>query len=283
MGLLDVSRETKQIISRDFLVSKKEFLLKEVEKGLLKTTPKISDSKIHEYYKSKNYLSHNKGRSFFSFLYSIVSKFMLKRKTSLIARFIDPGGTFLDFGCGTGELVLKMQLKGYVCFGIENNSKAFKECVRKNIVVHKRLYDLKSKVDLISCWHSLEHLLDFQKTLLSFNKLIEFGGHLIIAVPNHDSFDAKYYGGFWAGYDVPRHRFHFNKEALIRATVSCGFNLIDSRPMLLDAYYVSILSEKYKKNPLSFLFGILIGFVSTLFYLFTKNASSHYFIFKKSK
>ena len=46
MGLLGVSRETKQIVSKDFLVSKKEFHIKEVEKGLLKTTPQISDSNL---------------------------------------------------------------------------------------------------------------------------------------------------------------------------------------------------------------------------------------------
>jgi predicted SAM-dependent methyltransferase len=33
--------------------------------------------------------------------------------------------------------------------------------------------------------------------------LLKPNGTLIIAVPNFKSFDAKYYGKFWAAYDVP--------------------------------------------------------------------------------
>ena len=95
-------------------------------------------------------------------------------------------------------------------------------------------------------------------TLFQFNKLIVNDGHLIIAVPNHDSYDAKYYGKYWAGYDVPRHRYHFNKKAIVLAAKYAGFELLKSAPMFLDAFYVSILSEKYKNNPLGFFKGFLI-------------------------
>ena len=38
----NVPRETKQIETKDYLVSNEHFILKEFEKGLLKTTPNIS-------------------------------------------------------------------------------------------------------------------------------------------------------------------------------------------------------------------------------------------------
>jgi hypothetical protein len=57
--------------------------------------------------------------------------------------------------------------------------------------------------------------------------------------------------------------------------------LLKSAPMFLDAFYVSILSEKYKSNPLGFFKGFLIGVLSSICYLFTNNASSHYFVFQK--
>ena len=76
---------------------------------------------------------------------------------------------------------------------------------------------------------------------------------------------------------------HFSKDALIRNVEDSNFKLVDSSPMFLDAFYISIVSEKYKKNFFSFFKGVLIGAVSTLSYLITKNASSHYFVFKKSK
>ena len=208
---------------------------------------------------------------------------MLKRKADLISKYINTGDCFLDFGCGIGELVLKMKSRGFVSCGVENNLNAYNACLKKNISVFKDLISLKSKFNLISCWHSLEHLSDLTTTLSMFNKLINKNGYLIVAVPNHESFDSKYYGKFWAGYDVPRHRFHFNKDALIRIVEDSNFEMIDSSPMFLDAFYISILSEKYKKNFFSFFKGVLIGTVSTFSYLITKNASSHYFVFKKSK
>ena len=282
MSFLNVPRETKEIVTRDYLVSNEEFVIKEVRKGLLKTTPEVSDKDIFNYYNSSEYLSHNKGSSLFSLAYSFASKFMLKRKLNLIAKYIDSSKRFLDFGCGVGNLVLEMKCKGFESCGVENNSKALSECDKKNIKVYRDLNTIKSQFDLVSCWHSIEHLLDYKSTLFQFNKLIVNEGYLIIAVPNHDSFDSKYYGKYWAGYDVPRHRYHFNKRAIVLAAKNAGFELLKSAPMLLDAFYVSILSEKYKKNRLGFFKGFLIGVLSTISYLFTNNASSHYFVFQKS-
>ena len=282
MGNRNVPRETKQTTTKDFLVSKEEFLLDEIEKGLLRTLPVISDEDISKYYDSNEYLSHKKGNSFFSSIYSIASGLMLKRKARLMADYMGSNKKFLDFGCGVGNLVLEMKLKGFESYGVENNSNALKECAMKNISVYKDLSAIKPQVDLVSCWHSLEHLLDYNTALNSFNKLICSGGHLILAVPNHDSFDSKYYGKYWAGYDVPRHRYHFNKKALISAAKGAGFEFLKSAPLFLDAFYISILSEKYKNSSLAFFKGFLIGTFSTIVYLFTNNASSHYFIFKKS-
>ena len=279
----NVPRETKQIETKDYLISNERFVIKEVRSGLLKTTPNISDSEIYKYYSSGDYLSHNRSVSFLSLIYTFASKYMLKRKADLISKYINTGDCFLDFGCGIGDLVLKMKSRGFVSCGVENNLNAYNACLKKNISVFKDLISLKSKFNLISCWHSLEHLSDLTTTLSMFNKLINKNGYLIVAVPNHESFDSKYYGKFWAGYDVPRHRFHFNKDALIRIVEDSNFEMIDSSPMFLDAFYISILSEKYKKNFFSFFKGVLIGTVSTFSYLITKNASSHYFVFKKSK
>ena len=80
MGSQNVPRETKQIITKDFLVSNKEFVVEEIEKGLLETRPIISDTDISKYYNSKEYLSHKKGTSFFFFsLFSCVKAYVKKK------------------------------------------------------------------------------------------------------------------------------------------------------------------------------------------------------------
>jgi hypothetical protein len=71
---------------------------------------------------------------------------------------------------------------------------------------------------------------------------------LIIAVPNCPSYDAWYYGPHWAGYDVPRHLWHFNRKAMVLFLRKHGLIVKQILPMKLDAYYVSMLSEKYKNS-----------------------------------
>jgi tRNA(Met) C34 N-acetyltransferase TmcA len=88
------------------------------------------------------------------------------------------------------------------------------------------------------------------------------GGLLIIALPNPDSWDAKYYQKFWAAYDLPRHLYHFNPETLKRFTRDLPLEFLSQHPMKLDAYYISLLSEKYKNGKQNFLSAFVNGWKS---------------------
>ena len=92
-----------------------------------------------------------------------------------------------------------------------------------------------------------------------FRSMLKPGGVLMIAVPNHTSKDAKKYGAMWAAYDVPRHLWHFSPASMEKLMGRHDFTLIDKIPMTLDAFYVSMLSEKYKGNDV---FGAVSGFAS---------------------
>jgi hypothetical protein len=107
-------------------------------------------------------------------------------------------------------------------------------------------------------------------------------GVLILALPNHNSFDAKFYKENWAAYDVPRHLWHFSKASVKKVFEPMGFVLEQVRPMWFDAFYVSWLSEKYKGNRLAPLFAFFIGMFSNLNGLLNKEYSSHIYILKKA-
>ena len=113
--------------------------------------------------------------------------------------------------------------------------------------------------------------------------LLDEKGSLIVAVPNYLSFDARYYKNFWAAYDAPRHLWHFDKKSLKEFFENKGFKLIKSSPMILDAYYISLLSESYKKSPLKIFKSIFVGTISNVLAFFTKEYSSNIFVFKKTK
>ena len=71
---------------------------------------------------------------------------------------------------------------------------------------------------------------------------------MAVAVPNPTSLDAKIYGEHWAAYDVPRHLYHFGPRDIERLFGEFGFELTEVLPMKFDSYYVSMLSEKYRKG-----------------------------------
>ena len=68
--------------------------------------------------------------------------------------------------------------------------------------------------DVITMWHVLEHVPNLENQIKELKRLVKPNGTIIIAVPNFKSYDAKYYGKFWAAYDVPIHFWHFSKTAI---------------------------------------------------------------------
>jgi hypothetical protein len=68
----------------------------------------------------------------------------------------------------------------------------------------------------------------------------------LIAVPNAGAFEAKTYQSFWAAYDVPRHLNHFTINSMTQLMSAHQMKIEKIIPMPFDAFYISMLSEKYK-------------------------------------
>ncbi len=270
------------MIVKDHFLTGESFEIKKVSDGVLATLPKISTQDLRHYYDSENYHSHKSSKSLLSTVYDISSRFMARRKVKLISRFTKNRKSILDVGCGRGGFLLSAKKAGFEVCGVEAISSAHKEMDVKNIKIYNKLESVSKPVNAITLWHSLEHINDLNQTLMLCRKFLKDKGILIVAVPNHDSFDAKYYKSFWAAYDVPRHRFHFNKKGLIKTVQKHGFKHRLTKPMCLDSVYVSILSEKYKGTRMYYLFGFFIGVLSNLLAMFSKEYSSNIFIFEKT-
>ncbi|MCR6641973.1 MAG: class I SAM-dependent methyltransferase [Sporocytophaga sp.] len=155
----------------------------------------------------------------------------------------------MDIGCGTGYFLKKCQENGWRITGTEPDNGArqkAKDLTAKEI--YGNIDEIKAikEFNVITLWHVLEHIHDPVKALVKIKELLKDEGTLIIAVPNLESNDSKYYQETWAAYDVPRHLYHFSKTALNNLLTQTGFQLIETKPMKFDSYYVSMLSEKYK-------------------------------------
>ncbi|MEO9952235.1 class I SAM-dependent methyltransferase [Nonlabens sp.] len=265
---------------KDYFLTQEKFeLYLDPETELIKTIPQPKELDL--YYESEDYLSHDDTqKSFFAFCYNFAKSFNLKSKTSLIGRFIK-NGNVLDIGAGVGDLVNALQKNGITATGFEPSAKARKIAEEKGIVLKPNLESFKeNSFDLISMYHVLEHVTDVEKQKQEILGLLKSNGILILALPNYKSYDARFYGKYWAGYDVPRHLFHFNKKA-VKSLFDKEFEIVKMKPMWFDSFYVSILSSRYQKSFSPFLKGIIIGLLSNFVALFNKEPSSITYVLKK--
>ncbi|TBN04040.1 class I SAM-dependent methyltransferase [Hyunsoonleella flava] len=274
------------LIVKDYSVSGEEFhLIENSEYGYLETSPRPSENKLPEYYKSEDYISHTDSkRNLFEKAYHFVRSISLKKKLKLINSFSLKGKTLLDVGCGTGDFLKTSQKNGWQVFGIEPNEKARAIANKKTSnAVFEIEHLLKFKAhsfDIITLWHVLEHLPNLEEHISIIKKLLKPEGKLIIAVPNYQSYDAKYYKAFWAAYDVPRHLWHFNRDSVSSLVGKFNLKVIKTKPMWFDAFYVSMLSEKYKSGKMNPIKGFWVGLVSNIKALGSKEASSLIYIIK---
>jgi len=154
----------------------------------------------------------------------------------------------LDFGCGTGEFLKYAKLKNWEVSGVEPDADARNIATKlSNASIYPDVSNIEErKFDAITLWHSLEHVYHLDKTLRLLSGSISSNGKFFVAVPNYKSLDANIYQEIWAGYDVPRHLYHFSKKAMTKLMANYGLKVNQIYPMKFDSYYISILSEKYK-------------------------------------
>jgi hypothetical protein len=154
----------------------------------------------------------------------------------------------------------------------------------KSLDVKENLTQVNQKFTAITLWHVLEHIPDMNETLDKLIARIEQNGIIVIAVPNHESYDATIYKEYWAGYDVPRHLWHFSKLSMTKLFEKHQLSLINITPLKLDAFYVSMLSEKYihgSTRPLGLLNALRNGIVSNKVANTNTNYSSLIYIGKR--
>ena len=273
----------------DHAVTKETFVIcKCTQCQLLFTNPRPEQSEIGPYYEFPEYFSHkDQSTSITQTIYNIARKRNIKGKINLIES-LRSQGKWLDYGCGTGELLSAAKERSWKVMGVEPNDKA-RELANTKLdqKVHASLQEIKDskKFDVITLFHVLEHIHALRSTLKKILKHLKPDGYLIFAVPNPESWDAEKYGEFWAGWDVPRHLYHFNKTSIKKLEELFPIQLISEKPMKMDSFYVSLLSEGYKnKNSKTFgnyLRGFASGMKSNSEAKNTKNYSSNIFIFQK--
>ena len=269
---------------KDHFLTQETFEIKETEtKGVFKTSP--IPSNISRYYESEDYISHHQDSgSLKEKLYKFLQSFNLRYKKTILLDRIKKGANVLDYGCGAGEFVKYIE-NDFQTFGFEPNSDARNVAIKKTLKAQiiDNIDSIENEsLDAITLWHVFEHIENQSEMLKIFNQKLKEKGLLIIAVPNPTSHDAKHYKEFWAAYDVPRHIYHFSKKGMENLiSKNPDWKLRKIKPLLLDSFYISMLSEKYKKSPLFWLKAVVQGTISNVKAIFNSEFSSLIYIIKK--
>jgi 2-polyprenyl-3-methyl-5-hydroxy-6-metoxy-1,4-benzoquinol methylase len=220
-------------------------------------------------------------------IYDLVRNYSISQKIQMIKQY-NTSGNLMDLGCGLGYFLDGVvKDKTFNCVGVDVSDDAI------NYVKNKFGYNVKNEseldeltqhsFDVITQWHVLEHVHFLNERIEQLNKLLKPEGTLFIAVPNSNSWDAKKYKEYWDGYDVPRHLYHFNQKSFKSLMEKHGFEIIETRPMIFDAPYISMRSEIHKKNNLTMLRGAINGLISNIKAKMDNEYSTLLFIVKKIK
>jgi len=251
-----------------FLTGEKFEIVKCTGCGFRFTNPRPKADELGRYYESSDYISHsNTRKGLFASVYQQVRKYTLGRKLEMISTY-QKKGEILDIGCATGQFLNYMAEHGWKTTGIEPDEKTRAHAISEyglQVFPEEKLNEFsKSSFDVITMWHVLEHVSNLNGRMEQLKLLLKPLGTLVIAVPNCDALDAKTYGEFWAGYDLPRHLYHFTKSDIKLLVEKYGFTIVNILPMKFDAFYVSLLSEKYKAGKMRWIPALWNGFWSNL-------------------
>jgi len=254
---------------QDYFLTKEKFNLIQCKKcKFVFVNPRPNVNKIALYYDSPSYISHSgSNKGIINWGYKKIRNFTHYNKYKLICKY-SLGKTLLDIGCGSGELLYLFKKNKWDTLGIEPNDFA-RTFSRKqyglNVFNENEIENIStSSKDVITMWHVLEHVHDLNKRLSDIKRILKKDGVIFIAVPNIESFDAKWYQKYWAAYDVPRHLYHFTPSTMGKLLIKHHFFIHEIIPMKFDSFYVSILSEKYKTGKNNLVKAFITGMQSNM-------------------
>ena len=237
--------------------STEKFVLIQCMCGFVYLNPRPTVKEIYKYYKSEIYDPHVKySTKAWDKLYKYVQQLTFRWKYNILNSFYNCG-RLLDIGGGKGDFVKYIYEKEWdVTF---QDSIVASKALNIKISFVAALSDLhlSERYDVITLWHSMEHIHDIQSLFDQISNLLNDSGLLMIAVPNLNAPERIYYGKNWAPYDVPRHLYHFQMSSLIELCEKYKFNVLRKYSMFQDTPYNILLSIP-NLNPLHIFMGILI-------------------------
>jgi 2-polyprenyl-3-methyl-5-hydroxy-6-metoxy-1,4-benzoquinol methylase len=142
-------------------------------------------------------------------------------------------GQLVDVGAGAGLFAYLAKRLGFDVVAVEMDPRCC-EYLRDMVGVRVVQSDDPATalralggIQVITCWHVLEHLGSPSALLESAAECVAPGGVLVVATPNVDSLQFRLLGSRWPHVDAPRHLALIPAESLRRRLADLGFECVD--------------------------------------------------------
>jgi len=225
---------------------------------LLYTNPRPDEASIGAFY-SDSYRPHRRARQMRRPLRKWVPLTSLSGRPVLERRSIPlhGAGRLLDFGCGGGSFLERMAEQGWEVTGLDASLNTV-QMIRDELglkalegtLPHPELEP--ESFDVVTMWHSLEHVHRPLDVLHEAKRLLVPGGRLLVAVPNIDSLPFRWFGESWFGLDLPRHLTHFTPITLRLMIERAGFQVREVRWIRHSDWLRSSAKLAVRQNSASF-------------------------------
>ncbi|MDO8443237.1 MAG: class I SAM-dependent methyltransferase [bacterium] len=197
------------------------------------TKAELADKNISNYY-GRGYYGQRK------FLVESIINYIRVMAISRLKKFA-PSLSLLDVGCGNGTFMMSMRKRGWQAFGTEIAPTGhMRGCAGEFIKLgdFKKSDFSKNSFDVITMWHSLEHVEDPLGYLIEARRVLKDNGALVAEIPNFRSLQARIFRENWFHLDVPRHLFHFSPKSIGILFQKAGLeNIIIRRSSLVYGFF----------------------------------------------
>lgn len=209
--------QQEQLFSAQDYISGDRFVVQRCAAcNLVRTTPSLSLDQMSRYYPQGYYGDSQRYNVFLERMLN----FLYSSRTRKLEGVHGAGpGDVLDIGCGRGQLLNHLRLRGWKALGTElsDDSARYARTVLHLDVRTANISDLHlpgCTFDAIILWHVLEHITVPGVLLGEVARLLRPGGTVLVAVPNFGSLEARLAGPRWFHLDVPRHATHHTVRSL---------------------------------------------------------------------
>jgi len=167
------------------------------------------------------------GPAYYGKRHGFTARYRCWRRMRLLHRHVAGTGRLLDVGCGEGDFIAAAARAGWRAFGVERGER-IPDSAGRGLEVRGSIDDLRGlgSFDVVTLWHSFEHMTEPARELDRVLELLADGGTLILVVPDFGGIQAATFGPSWFHLDVPRHVHHFSQQALIRLVESRGLVVV---------------------------------------------------------